>query len=159
MWKLSAVLYHTVNFSSLENALRSAVKAIQQDKELFNSEEFSLSIIDDISLLLRENDSRIYYVEAALSDLHRLFANAIKICKNACGSKDHAKALWFAKKKVLFILSWFYENKDECLTLVPFLPIIKEAMTLEVKQLQEEKVKVKKSRMGRSGKKLIEELN
>ena len=171
LWRLSAVLYHTVNFSSLDDALRSAIEASQQHKELFNSEEFSLSIIDDILLLLKGSDidKETRYVELALSDIHRLLAKAIKLSKNNSKtnlaihknieSKDHGMSLWLVKKKILFMLAWFCENREECLTLIPFLVAVKEAMALDVKQLQEEKLKIQKSRMQRSGKKLIEEIN
>ena len=165
------MLYHTVNFSSLDDALRSAIEASQQHKELFNSEEFSLSIIDDILLLLKGSDidKETRYVELALSDIHRLLAKAIKLSRNDSKtnlaihenieSKDHGKSLWLVKKKILFMLAWFCENREECLTLIPFLVVVKEAMALDVKQLQEEKLKIQKSRMQRSGKKLIEEIN
>ena len=169
--KLSAVLYHAVNFSSLDAALRSAFEASQRHKELFHSEEFSLSIIDDILLLLKGNkvDEKIHYVHLALSDVHRLLAKAVKhLHKNSsktnfathenADSKDNAKSLWLAKKKIVFMLAWFYENQKECLTLAPFLPVIKEAMAFDVKTLQEEKLAVQKSRMKKSGKKLIEEI-
>ena len=170
LWKLSAVLYHSVNFSCLDAALRSAIEASQQHKELFNSEEFSLSIIDDVLSLLKgsEIDRETCYVQLALSDIHRLLAKTIKLSKNDnktnvkieenIESQDHTKSLWLAKKKVLFMLAWFCENQEECLTLVPFLPVVKEAMALEVKQLQEEKIKIQKSRMQKC-KKLIEEIN
>ena len=167
LWKVSAVLYHTVNFSSLDAALRSAIEACQQNKELFNSEQFSLSIIDDVLLLLKgsKTDKEISFVELALSDIHRLFAKAIKFGKNdnktnpIKETEDFTKSLWLAKKKILFMLAWFCENREECLTLVPFLPVVKEAMALDVKQLQEEKLKIQKSRMQKSSKKLIEEIN
>ena len=168
LWKLSAVLYHAVNFSSLDAALRNAVEASQQHKELFNSEDFSLSVINDVLLLLKssEVDEKTHYVKLALSDVHRLLSKAIKIGKNSSEthlegvkSKENTKFLWLAKKKVVFVLAWFCENQEECLTLVPFLPVIKEAMVLDVKKLQEEKLQVQKSRMQRSGRKLIEELN
>jgi hypothetical protein len=162
LWKLSAVLYHTVNFSSLDTALRSAIEACQQNKELFNSEEFSLSIIDDVLLLLESSktDKETCYVQLALSDIHRLLAKAVKLSKNGSKTnKDHAKSLWLAKKKVLFMLAWFCENQEECLTLVPFLPVVKEAMAFDVKQLREEKLEIQKSRIQKSGKKLIEEIN
>ena len=167
LWKVSAVLYHTVNFSSLDAALRSAIEACQQNKELFNSEQFSLSIIDDVLLLLKgsKTDKEISFLELALSDIHRLFAKAIKFGKNdnktnpIKETKDFTKSLWLAKKKILFMLAWFCENREECLTLVPFLPVVKEAMALDIKQLQEEKLKIQKSRMQKSSKKLIEEIN
>ena len=170
LWKLSAVLCHTVNFCSLDAALRSAFEASQQHKELFNSEEFSLSVIDDILLLLKgcKVDMKIHYVELVLSDIHRLLAKAIKCTKNYSktsvatdeniDSKDHAKSMWRAKKKIVFMLAWFRENQEEFLTLVPFFPVMKEAMALDVKQLQEEKLAIQKSRMQKSGKKLIEEI-
>ena len=167
LWKLSAVLYHTVNFPSLDAALRSALEACQQNKELFSSEQFSLSIIDDLLLLLKGNktDKETSYIELALSDIHRLLAKAVKLGKDDSKTnpiketKDNAKSLWLAKKKVLFMLAWFCENREECLTLVPFLPVMKEAMALDVKQLQEEKLKIQRSRLQKSSKKLIEEIN
>ena len=165
LWKMSAVLFHSVNFSSLDAALRSAVEASQQDKELFCSEEFSLSVIEDVLLLLKgsETGSGTGLVELALSDTHRLFAKALKLSKNApqenTKSNDGSKSLWLAKKKVLFMLSWFRENKEECSSLAPFLPVIKEAMKSDMRQLQEEKSKVQQSRNKSSRKKLIEQIH
>lgn len=161
--KLSTVLYHAINFTDLDSAIKSAVEASQQHKELFSSEEFSVSVIDDIILLLQSNgqNKEAHFVELALSDIHRLLAKALKSSKvNESGEcKDHSKSIWMVKKKIIFMLSWFRENHEECLTLLPFLPVVKEAVALEFKQLQREKSKIQKSRMQKLGKKLIEEIN
>ena len=172
LWKLSAVLCHNVNFDSINSALQSSVESSQRYKEFFNSEEFSISIIDDVLLLLKgcENELESHFVEIALSEIYRLLDKGVNIYqsdkdnpmilmdKNA---KNIAKLLWLAKKKVYFMLSWFCENQDECLSLEPILPVVKEAIKLELKQLQDDKTMMEKSRLHGSfrNKKLIEEIN
>ena len=167
LWKLSSALYHTINFSSLDSVLRNCVESSLQHKEYFNSEEFSLSVIDDISLIFKgsKNESGNHFVEAALSDIYRLLGKAINVYKSderkskidENKSKDIAKLLWFAKKKVHFTLAWFCDNQDECLSLEPFLLVIKENLKMEFKQIQDVKRVVENSRSVR-GKKLVEEI-
>lgn len=167
LWKLSSVLHHTINFSSLDSVLRNCVESSLQHKEYFNSEAFSLSVIDDVSLLLKGsvNESESCFVEAALSDIYKLLGKGIKLYKSDESSennkpKDIGKSLWLAKKKVHFTLAWFHDNQDECFSLEPFLPVMKEALKLEFNQIQDAKKLVEKCRNSASlgNKKLIEEM-
>lgn len=157
IWHLSVVLDHAINFESLDSALKSSVIASQQNKQLFHSKEFSISIIDDVLLLLK-NNKKACFVSLAFSDVHRLLAKALKM-KNSwsCRNLD-SKQFWFGKKKIMFMLCWVRENKKELSLLVPFFKMVKETINLDHKLMQEDKEKMENYRWKNSRKKLIEEI-
>jgi hypothetical protein len=128
---------HVQDYSSCQEALSHAMTTVQQNKNLWNSFEFSRHVLSDVAALLTK--SWLPFILHALSDVSLLLERGRKAAKkNKEVSSQVSKRLWLANKKCIFYLSWCVE----CADLLVQLQI---AVQLEINNSQAEEAAQKKT--------------
>lgn len=162
LYELASSLSKNLNFASLEMMVYNSLNVVQENKDIWNSQEFSYTILLDVCQLLSGTvgDKHVDLVDCALSDVCRLFTKVKKSLKCEKGSdQENEKKMFLAKKKVDFFLSWTQGNKKILYSLVPGIKAIHLELMSSCRMHDKEKRKMDgKMKMTVTHKTLIEEL-
>ncbi|EDO42122.1 predicted protein [Nematostella vectensis] len=162
---LSSVISKNITFQSTDTVAHTSLNNSMEQKDLFNSREFSCNILLDVVEIINgftsDTSEEVSFVSLALSDCHRLLSRGLKALRQEQGDKDLEKKLWLAKKKVDFLLSWSNENIQTLQSVASFILAIHHQELLSCKMHLTEKQSLEKRWRGPNPpprKPLIEEL-
>ncbi|EDV28432.1 uncharacterized protein TRIADDRAFT_51337 [Trichoplax adhaerens] len=95
IFQISNVLKENAVYQEATSALHYAIRAVENNKVIYNSAEFSMAIIDDVHDILSKQqmteNGKCSFTMLALSDLYRLSEIARKTLTN--GTNDNLKLL------------------------------------------------------------------
>lgn len=163
-YELASSLSKNLSFDSIGIVVHNALNAVQDNKHLWNSQEFSHNALLDVCEVLSGrhviDGEHVDFIDCVLSDICRLFTKTKKAIKCEEGSsKEHEKKMLLAKKKVKFFLSWVQSNKQVLYSMIPELRAAHLELTSNSKIHDKERREMDTSRRKLlNKKKLIQEL-
>ncbi|RDD41776.1 Zinc finger HIT domain-containing protein 2 [Trichoplax sp. H2] len=171
IFQISNVLKENAVYQEATSALHYAIRAVENNKVIYNSAEFSMAIIDDVHDILSKQqmteNGKCSFTMLALSDLYRLSEIARKTLTNGTNASTAinngiitSKILWYAKKKIYFYLSWASKRSNDFMSIATTILLERDNLKLLLNQHEGLKRKVEDVMHNKAPRfrKLVEEL-